>query len=146
MYKQVIVSFVHLDQCVGFETVTSEACSTVLPYSQTFFPNRAFPRVEDAKLIGDNLALIKNCDPNAFGFLCGMLLPECPAATTTGIGRAPCQSYCQQIASSPICSQFFAIAGIDGGTYCDLLPSYPVEGDHNFCTYVLPSTIGPRKL
>ncbi|XP_072018563.1 uncharacterized protein [Amphiura filiformis] len=124
--------------CVSYTDIVSEDCSAVLSYSLTFYPNPAFATKEEAKLIGDNLTLIKNCDPRALGFLCGMLLPECPSASPIGVGKAPCQHYCEEIATSVVCAQFFGFAGVNLGDYCKLLPNVTIEGDPDFCTFIVP--------
>ena len=134
---------------MDFSEVVTEDCGAVLPYSRTFFPNPAFATVDDVKEIGDNLAFIKNCDPRALPFLCGMILPECPGDNPNGIGQGPCRKYCEEIANSVLCSQIFAFAGVDLGGYCDLLPTYEVPGNTDFCTFIElppPPTMVPRKL
>ena len=118
------------DSCTGFGGVTSENCATVLPYSETFYPNPIFKRKRDAAISGRSLVLIKDCDPRAFPFFCGMLLPECPNASPIGLGQIPCRHFCEAIANELNCSRFFV--NID----CDVLPETPIPGNPDFCTYV----------
>ena len=121
--------------------VTKRQCGASLPYTKTFFPNFIFSLQSDTTLLAkERFGPIKNCDPRASGFLCGLLNLECPAASASKLGQAPCQHYCMEIANITRCANIFTVSQINLITdVCPFMPNVPVDDNPDFCTYKEPS-------
>ena len=134
------------DECTDYSRVVKRRqCSESLPYTKTFFPNFIFPTQSNTTLLASRFSPIANCNPDiqTTDFICGLLNLECPAASASILGRAPCQHYCEEIANiipNPRCSNIFIVSGIDlMNDVCPFLPTVPVDDKSHFCTYKDPS-------
>ena len=108
-------------------SIGSASCSSLLPYSSTYFPNEYAASPQDALAALTDLSSVLDCHPQMQLLHCSALYPQCPWPDYRK-SSTPCRSVCTDVTT--------ACAAIYESTYNEPWPfdcdTY-VEGQGTFC-------------
>ncbi|XP_033104203.1 uncharacterized protein LOC117106839 [Anneissia japonica] len=113
--------------------IPKDICDGILPYAQSFFPNKVASSHKDAEKYLESVDSFMKCDPNALYVFCAMVYPPC---ITEKRQVMPCKGVCEGVVNG--CQTINTSVSIDSKLSCDYYPDGdPDEIVCKSCSYAI---------